>query len=80
MYTAMTKEWAIDQIIERLEKKWPGCGATERTVLEKRSRASLLHSVGGQWYGDLNQIDQKLMEYACSQMTDAEQRTINEAG
>jgi len=80
-YTTLTKDWALDIICGRIEKKWPGIDiAKERAVLAKKSRACLLHSVGSQWYGDLDQIDEGLCEYAFGEMNADEQRSIREAG
>jgi len=80
-YSTLTKAWALDIICERIEKKWPGIDiALEREVLDQKSRASLLHSVGAQWYGDLDEIDEGLMIYAFDEMSASEQRSIREAG
>jgi hypothetical protein len=77
VYNTLTKEWALDIICERLEKKWPNFDiAKEREVLAKTSRAMLLHSVGAQWYGDLGDIDEGLMAYAFGEMNASEQRSI----
>jgi hypothetical protein len=80
-YSEMTKDQALDILMARIQKKFPGVdGAKERAILAKQSRASLLHSVGAQTYGDLDQFDQALCDYAYSQMTKDEQRQIDQAG
>jgi len=80
-YSDMTKDQALDILVSRIEGKFPGVeGAKERAVLAKRSRASLIHSVGSQWYGDLSQADEQMCAYAYSEMTPAEKREIDQAG
>jgi hypothetical protein len=77
----MTKDQALDILVARVEKKFPGVdGARERAVLAKRSQASLMHSVGSQLWGDPDQADKGMCAYAYSQMTPAEQRVIDQAG
>lgn len=80
-YDEITKDQALDILIARIVKKFPGVDAAkERDVLAKRSRASLLHSIGAQWYGDIAQCDKALCAYAYGQMTRAEHREIDQAG
>ena len=80
-YSALTKEWALNVLCDRITQKWPGIDiAKEREVIAKKSRASLLHSVGAQWYGDVNDVNEDLMKYAFGEMSDAEQRSIRDAG
>jgi len=78
---SMTKEQAIDILIARIKGKWPTVDeGKERDILSKRSRADLLHSVGAQSYGNLDDYDDDMCKYAYSIMTDDEKRKINEAG
>lgn len=80
-YNTMTKDLALDTLVSRIKKRFPGVDASvERAILNKYSRAVLLHSVGAQWYGDLGEVDDGLMRYAYGQMTPEEQRIIDHAG
>lgn len=80
-YNAMTKEAALAILVARVIAKYPTADAAkERACLAKRSRASLIHSVGAGLYGNIAHIDEAMCAYAYSRMTPAEQRTINEAG
>lgn len=80
-YDEITKDQALDILIARIENKFPGVdSAKERDVLAKQSRASLLHSIGSQWYGDIAQCDEALCAYAYGKMTRSEQQKIDQAG
>lgn len=80
-YNEMTKDQAIEVLVDRIAKKFPLVDvAKERAVLSKRSRASLLHSVGAQWYGDTTEVDSALCTYAYGEMTPDERREIDQAG
>lgn len=79
-YANFTKEAAIEILIGRIKTKFPGADPLkERAVLERQSRAKLLHSVGAQLYGDLDQVNHDLCAYAESQMTPEEQRAKYQA-
>lgn len=80
-YDQITKEQALDILIDRIKAKFPGVDAAkERAILAKQSRESLIHSVGAQWYGDTSKVDREMCDYAYSQMTPADQRGIDQAG
>lgn len=81
MYDDLTKEWAIDTLLDRIEAKWPDIDRSkERALLAKWSRASLLHSVGAQRYGDVAEADDALMQYAERLMSASELRVLHDAG
>jgi hypothetical protein len=72
----LTREWALEQLLARLADRWPDADLfAERVALATQSRAELLHAVGAQRYGNIDDIDRELCAYAFSEMTDAEQQT-----
>jgi hypothetical protein len=80
-HSSMSKDQALDILVSRIEKRFPGVDTSaERKTLAHQSRASLLHSVGAQLYGDPGKADKQLMDYAYAEMTAAEQREIQAGG